>query len=150
MRNNTHSKFWLHLGNVFVRFRWPNVWRAMVYLTIISRAWINGLWVNSPWGQRPNGGQSSKSAKHRLPAISAASNIWKNNDNHQLYDKLVHLHNILVQPELSICDTDQDNQCFVDENDPYFAGDKFLWQLCRQQTPCPPPLWFAFECVRPF
>ena len=65
-------------------------------------------------------------------------------------DKLVHLHNILVQPELSICDTDQDNQCFVDENDPYFVGDKFLWQLCRQQTPCPPPLWFPVECMRPF
>jgi len=58
--------------------------------------------------------------------------------------------NILVQPELSICDTDQDNQCFVDENDPYFVGDKLLWQLCRQQTPCPPPLWFPVECVRPF
>ena len=58
--------------------------------------------------------------------------------------------NILVQPELSICDTDQDNQCFVDENDPYFVGDKLLWQLCRQQTPCPPPLWFPVECMRPF
>ena len=60
MRNNTHSKFWLHFGNVFVRFKWPNVWRAMVYLTIISRAWM-GCESIAHEAKGPNAGQNSMS-----------------------------------------------------------------------------------------